>query len=127
VPANRHQGLHQEEVARRGWAVTAEAALGMIGRDEIEFVDLRETSEREKHGIIPGSLHAPYTELVAHLHPRGALQGLADKGKRILFYCAFGERSAMAVQAAQDAGIRTAKHIEGGMDAWKKACGPIER
>lgn len=127
VPANRHQGLHQEEVARRGWAVTAEAALGMIGRDEIEFVDLRETSEREKHGVIPGSLHAPYTELVAHLHPGGALQGVTDKGKRILFYCAFGERSAMAVQAAQDAGIRTAKHIEGGMDAWKKACGPIER
>ena len=26
-------------------------------------------------------------------------------GKRIVFYCAFGERSAMAVQAAQDAGI----------------------
>ena len=127
VPANRHQGLHQEEVARRGWAVKAEAALGMIGRDEIEFVDLRETSEREKHGVIPGSVHAPYTELVAHLHPGGALQDLADKGKRILFYCAFGERSAMAAQAAQDAGIRTAKHIEGGMDAWKKACGPIER
>ena len=127
VPANRHQGLHQEEVARRGWAVTAEAALGMMGRDEIEFVDLRETSEREKHGIIPGSLHAPYTELVAHLHPGGALQDLADKGKRILFYCAFGERSAMAVRAAQDAGMRTARHIEGGMDAWKKACGPIER
>ena len=127
VPANRHQGLHQEEVARRGWAVTAEAALGMIGRDEIEFVDLRETSEREKYGVIPGSLYAPYTELVTHLHAGGALQDLADKGKRILFYCAFGERSAMAVRAAQDAGIRTVRHIEGGMDAWKKACGPIER
>jgi sulfur dioxygenase len=127
VPANRHQGLHQDEVARRGWAVKAEAALGMVGRDEIEFVDLRETSEREKHGVIPGSLHAPYTELVAHLRADGTLQGIADKGKQILFYCAFGERSAMAVRAAQDAGMRTARHIEGGMDAWKKACGPIER
>ena len=28
----------------------------------------------------------------------------AATGKRIVFYCAFGERSAMAVQAAQDAG-----------------------
>jgi sulfur dioxygenase len=127
VPANRHQGLHQEEVAKRGWALTAQAALGMVGRDEIEFVDLREAIEREKHGVIPGSLHAPYTELVAQLHAGGGLQGLADQGKRILFYCAFGERSAMAVQAAQDAGIQTARHIEGGMDAWKKACGPIER
>lgn len=127
VPANRQQGLHQDDVARRGWSVKADAALGLIGRDDIEFVDLRETSEREKHGAIPGSLHAPYTGLVAHLRSDGALQEIADKGKQVLFYCAFGERSAMAVRAAQDAGIRAAKHIEGGMDAWKKACGPVER
>ena len=47
----------------------------------------------------------------------------AATGKRIVFYCAFGERSAMAVQAAQDAGT-TACHIQGGIDAWKKAGGP---
>jgi rhodanese-related sulfurtransferase len=44
---------------------------------------------------------------------------------RIVFYCAFGERSAMAVQAAQDAGITGACHIQGGIDAWTKACGPL--
>jgi rhodanese-related sulfurtransferase len=38
-----------------------------------------------------------------------------------LFYCAFGERSAMTVHAAQDAGLSSARHIKGGMDAWKKA------
>ena len=31
----------------------------------------------------------------------------------------------MAVEAAQDAGIKTACHIEGGIDAWKKAKGPV--
>jgi len=45
--------------------------------------------------------------------------------KQLLFYCAFGERSAMAVQAAQDAGLTGAFHIEGGLDAWKKAGGPL--
>jgi rhodanese-related sulfurtransferase len=45
--------------------------------------------------------------------------------KRLVFYCAFGERSAMAVQAAQDAGLASACHIHGGIDAWKKADGPI--
>ena len=45
----------------------------------------------------------------------------AATGKRIVFYCAFGERSAMAVQAAQD----PACHIQGGIDAWKKAGGPL--
>ena len=46
-------------------------------------------------------------------------------GKRLVFYCAFGERSAMAVQAAQDAGLTTARHIHGGMQAWKNADGPL--
>ena len=45
----------------------------------------------------------------------------------MVFYCAFGERSAMAVQAAQDAGIMSACHIEGGIAAWKKADGPLAR
>jgi len=31
VPANRRQGLPQEEVARLGWAVTAERAMAMAG------------------------------------------------------------------------------------------------
>ena len=47
--------------------------------------------------------------------------------KRIVFYCAFGERSAMAVQAAQDAGLLSALHVEGGIDAWKRAQGPLAR
>jgi sulfur dioxygenase len=47
--------------------------------------------------------------------------------KRVVFYCAFGERSAMAVQAAQNAGLDSACHIHGGIDAWKIASGPIAR
>jgi len=47
-------------------------------------------------------------------------------GRRIVFYCAFGERSAMAVQAAQEAGLASARHIQGGVDAWSKAGGPLE-
>ena len=47
-------------------------------------------------------------------------------GKQLLFYCAFGERSAMAVQAAQDAGLSSACHLQGGLAAWKAAGGPIE-
>jgi rhodanese-related sulfurtransferase len=50
-----------------------------------------------------------------------------DSRKRIVFYCAFGERSAMAVQAAQDAGLSSATHVEGGIDAWKKAGGALVR
>src|SRR6202044_2529859 len=34
VPANIHQGLHQEDVARKGWAFSAEQAKGLVGRPE---------------------------------------------------------------------------------------------
>ena len=124
VPANMHQGLHQEEVARRGWAVTAEAARGLIGSPGVALIDLRERAERTRHGSIPSALHAPYPDLLENIQPGGILHELAAS-KRLLFYCAFGERSAMAVQAAQDAGISTACHIHGGIAAWKKAEGPI--
>jgi len=126
LPANLRVGLHQEEVARRGWALSAAQAQGLVGRPDAALIDLRERSEREKHGIIPGSLHVPYPELQENIGTGGILHELAKATtKRIVFYCAFGERSAMAVQAAQDAGLVSACHIEGGMDAWKRAGGPI--
>jgi sulfur dioxygenase len=120
VPANMRQGLVQAEIARRGWAVSVDDAKALIGRSDIALIDLREKSERERHGTIPGSLHAPYPELQENLDAGGLLRVLADS-KQLLFYCAFGERSAMAVQAAQDAGLTGTRHIQGGMDAWKKA------
>ena len=126
VPANMRQGLAQQEIARRGWAVTAEDAKALIGRRDVALIDLRERTEREKHGVIPGSLHAPYPDLQENIRPGGMLHELAcATGKRMVFYCAFGERSAMAVQAAQDAGIASACHIHGGLDAWRKANGPL--
>jgi len=128
VPANMHVGLAQDDIVRRGWAVSAAEALSLTGKPDVALVDLRERSEREKHGVIAGSLHAPYPDLAANVRPGGMLHELARaSGKRIIFYCAYGERSAMAVQAAQDAGLASAAHIQGGIDAWKKAGGPLQR
>lgn len=126
VPANLHIGFAQSEVARRGWAITAAEALALVGRSDVALIDLRETQEREKHGTISGSLHAPYPELLENVRPGGMVNELAAAtGKRIVFYCAFGERSAMAVQAAHDAGLSSACHLEGGLDAWRRANGMI--
>jgi sulfur dioxygenase len=126
VPANMRVGFAQEAIAQRGWAVSAADAVKLVGRPDVTLVDLREKSEREKYGVIPGSLHAPYPDLQENVRPGGMLHELAAAtGKRIVFYCAFGERSAMAVQAAQDSGITAACHIQGGIDAWKKADGAL--
>jgi glyoxylase-like metal-dependent hydrolase (beta-lactamase superfamily II) len=127
VPANLKVGLHQEELAQRGWATTAEQALALVGRPDIVPIDLRERHERERHGSIAGSLHVPYPTLEESTHAGGMLHALARSGgKRLLFYCAYGERSAMAVQAAQDAGLRDSFHLQGGLAAWKAAGGAVE-
>jgi sulfur dioxygenase len=128
VPANMQVGLRQEEIARKGWALSAAEAIALCGRPGVAMIDLREQTERDKHGVIPGSLHTAYADLPDHVRAGGMLHELAAAtGKRMVFYCAFGERSAMAVQAAQDAGLKTACHIEGGINAWKKADGPLAR
>jgi len=128
VPSNMKIGLAQQEIARRGWALDAASAIKLVGRPDVAFVDLRETSERAKHGSIPGALHAPYGDLQDNIRAGGVLRELARAtDKRLIFYCAFGERSAMAVQAAQDAGLMSAVHVEGGIEAWKKAGGTLAR
>jgi rhodanese-related sulfurtransferase len=126
VPANMKIGMAQDEIARRGWALDVKQAAAMVGRPDVVLVDLRESREREVHGAIPNSLHVPYPSLQQSITSGGVL-GARFRAYRstIVFYCAFGERSAMAVQAAQDAGITTACHIQGGIDAWKRAGEPL--
>jgi sulfur dioxygenase len=127
IPTNMRVGLAQDIVTGRGWTLTAEEAKGLIGKTDVALIDLREDQERRKDGIIPGSLHVPYPDVEGSLKADGLLQHLAKGGKRLVFYCTYGQRSAMAVQAAQDAGLSTTRHIHGGMQAWQQAEGPLTR
>jgi len=124
VPANCRIGLAQDKLLEQGRAITAHEAAALSGRADIMLVDLRETRERKAHGVIPGSLHAPYRDLEDNVCAGGMLHELA-RGRRLLFYCAFGERSAMAVEAALAAGIADACHLHGGIAAWKDIGGPL--
>jgi len=126
VPANMQVGLHQDDLERHGQALSAKDAIASLGRPDILLVDLRENSERARHGMLPGALHAPYPDIEESLRPGGMLREVAAAtGRRIVFFCAFGERSAMAVTAASAAGLINTAHIAGGIDAWKKSGGPL--
>lgn len=126
IPANMHVGLRQDDLAKQGLALTPREAIARLGQPDILPVDLREAHERARHGTLAGALHAPYPGIADSLKPGGMLREVATAtGRRIVFFCAFGERSAMAVTAAKDAGLTNAVHIEGGIDAWKRAGGPV--
>src|ERR1700748_689377 len=75
VPANMHVGLHQDDLARQGLALSAADAIASLGRPDILLVDLRESGERTKHGTLSGALHAPYPSIDEGLKPGGMLRG----------------------------------------------------
>ena len=120
VPENIRMGINlerQREVA----TVTSESII-MDNADGMLLVDLREEAERVKSGVIPGSVHAPYSRLDQHLAM------LKQAGERqVVFYCAVGERSAMAVDIASHDGVEGCAHIPGGFVAWTEAGGNVAR
>ncbi|MGD9538431.1 MAG: MBL fold metallo-hydrolase [Alphaproteobacteria bacterium] len=128
VPANMKIGLGQGELEHAAWALGVAAVMASWRARDATLVDLREEAERERKGVIPGSVHAPYTELDEFIGSGGLLREMAlATGRRIIFYCAFGERSRMAVEAAQGQGLANVCHLVGGIDAWAKAGGEIEK
>ena len=78
VPANMRQGLHQEEVARLGWALSAEQAIGLIGRQTSRLSICGRNPSASGAGAIPRSLHAPYSDLAENLDEGGLLHELAS-------------------------------------------------
>lgn len=126
VPANLKIGLLQDDLERMGLSITCREGIAKVSDPSLILVDLRDDAEREKEGVIPGSVHAPYPDLDENINPGGLLHELARSSSRqIVFYCAFGERSAMAVEAAVGAGLSDTCHLSGGMEAWKASQGPV--
>ena len=126
VPANLSVGLGQADDEHPECAMTAEEVMHGERPDDI-LVDLREAGERSREGAIPGSVHAPYGQLADMIGPGGTLRALAARpGHRLVYYCAFGERSAMAVDASREGGLANVCHMIGGIAAWREAGGALD-
>ncbi|MBL6957538.1 MAG: MBL fold metallo-hydrolase [Rhodospirillales bacterium] len=126
VPANQVIGLQQQDGEFDQWSLTAEEAASEIKASGTLLVDLREDGERGKNGVIPKSVQIPYGSLEKNLRAGGMLHYEANADKRIIFYCAYGERSALAVALAREQGYSDIFHIVGGINAWKQMGGDVE-
>ena len=120
VPENIKMGIDLER-QREVNCVDVDKLAAMQPSDYV-LVDLREEGERHRHGVIENALHAPYSQLDRHL---SGLSIFAQKP--VIFYCAAGERSAMAVRIAADNGVKNIAHIPGGFAAWKTEGLPVAR
>lgn len=85
----------------------------------ILLVDVREPQETAA-GIIPGS----HTMPLSGFDPAA----LPDPGEaRLVFSCAAGVRSRLAVEAARRAGLSADAHFAGGFKEWMAAGEPVVR
>jgi len=106
--------------------LAVEAALGLHGSEDVVFVDLRDVRELWHEGTIPGAFHCPRGMLEFWIDPASIYhKELFTSGKKFLFFCNLGWRSALAAQISQQMGLTPVAHIEGGFQAWKQAGGPV--
>jgi rhodanese-related sulfurtransferase len=108
--------------------VSAGDAMTLLGDADTVFVDLRDTSEVQKDGKIPGAIHVNRGMLEFTLDPTLPYHNVAfSSGKKFVFYCASGGRSALAADTAQNMGLTNVSHLGGGFKGWKEAGGAIEK
>lgn len=104
----------------------AQVAEEMASNDTL-LVDLRESEEREQHGMIPGAIHAPRGMLEFYADPSSPYHRAEfDPSRRIVLHCASGGRSALAAQTLRSMGYGDVAHLDGGLNAWKENGQPVE-
>jgi rhodanese-related sulfurtransferase len=103
------------------------AARAQLNAPDVVFVDLRDVRELAREGKIPGAFHAPRGMLEFWVDPDSPYhKDVFSSGKRLVFYCQSGWRSALATQTVQRMGLDNVCHIGGGFAAWKAAGAPVE-
>jgi rhodanese-related sulfurtransferase len=96
------------------------------GAADTVFVDIRDVRELERDGMIPDAFSAPRGMLEFWFDPESPYhKDIFSSGKRLVFYCASGWRSALATQTAQKMGLENVCHLDGGFTAWKEAGGEV--
>jgi rhodanese-related sulfurtransferase len=107
--------------------VSVAAAKGLLGRDDVVFVDLRDPRELQREGKIPGAFHCPRGMLEFWVDPESPYhKPIFASGKRFVFYCASAWRSALSTKTVQDMGLPNVSHLEGGFIGWRKEGGAVE-
>jgi len=116
-----------EAAEREIESLSANDAIALHGRDDVVFVDLRDIRELQREGRVPGAFHCPRGMLEFWIDPESKYhKSVFAADKRFVFFCAAGQRSALATQSAQRMGLAPVAHIAGGFGAWRAAGGPIE-
>lgn len=107
--------------------LSVDEAIALVDDPDTQLVDIRDIRELWREGAVPGARHAPRGVLEFWVDPESPYhKEFFASGKRFVFFCAAGWRSALATQAVSRMGLKPVAHIAGGFTAWKEAGGPVE-
>lgn len=108
------QNKAQNDTDLEQW--TPEDVYKAFKKREIVLIDVR-TPQEYAFEHIEGALLAPLATFKPEYLP-------TQDGKRIVFHCGSGMRSAKVAEACAAAGMTPIAHLNGGFAAWKKAAMP---
>ena len=109
--------------------MAVEDVMAVRNDEDVVLVDIRDVRELWRDGTIPGAEHMPRGMLEFWVDPESPYhRKIFTTGKKFIFYCAGGLRSALAAKAVHDMGLTPVAHMRGGYGAWEKAgCPTIEK
>ena len=96
-------------------------------RDGAVLVDIRAESQRERDGVVPGSVFVARNVLEWRCDPLGADRDprVADPGRTVIVMCDEGFQSSLAAATLQELGHDRATDLAGGFQAWRAAGLPV--
>ncbi|HSU98099.1 MAG TPA: rhodanese-like domain-containing protein [Gemmatimonadaceae bacterium] len=107
------------EAKARVKEIDAANAIMEKQKPDTVFLDVREPNEWNL-GHVPGAIHIPRGQL------EGKVEGVLDRDKNIVVYCAGGSRSALAADTLQQMGYQHVASLKGGFRGWAEGGGEIE-
>ena len=125
VPANQALGADFKIVNAQ--CVSAEHSRSLSETQSVVFIDLRESSEIAQHGGIPSARHEPFPHFEERLKdPESGLIKLLESEQTVILFCAYGERSGLALHMIEDAKLPVPLHMEDGFAGWLEIGAPTE-
>jgi rhodanese-related sulfurtransferase len=87
------------------------------------LIDIRSDLDRQRDGIVPGSLHIPRTVLEWRLEPDSDWRNphAGDLDRQIILICDHGCSSVLAAATLVDLGFKHAGDVIGGFAAWRES------
>lgn len=98
-------------------------------REGALLIDTRSDGERQRDGVIPGSLHIPLSVLPWRLDPDADPafhnRHVQRLDQQLVLVCAHGYSTSLAAALLQDLGFTRATDLAGGFVAWREAGLPV--